>query len=90
MTRLRAVTVLAVLICLCVAAAVVLLRGREPAGPVSFPAGSLAPRGGALLGSWITPPGDFTMAGQQAAVTRTAVPSRSSAIETLRYTRPSP
>jgi hypothetical protein len=70
MSRLRAVAVLAILCSLCVAAAVVLLRGREPAGPVSFPAGSLAPQGGALLGAWITPPGDFTMAGQQAAVTQ--------------------
>jgi hypothetical protein len=69
MTRLRVLTVLAVLCCLCLVAAVVLLRGRDRPGPVSYPPGSLAPKGGALLGAWITPPGDFTMAGQQAAVT---------------------
>jgi hypothetical protein len=70
MTRSRAPAVLAVLFCLCVVAAGVLLRGRDPAGLVSFPAGSLAPQGGALLGAWVTPPGDFTTAGQQAAVTQ--------------------
>jgi hypothetical protein len=69
MTRLRVLTVLAVLCCLCLVAAVVLLRDRGRPGPVSYPPGSLAPQGGALLGAWITPPGDFTMAGQQGAVT---------------------
>jgi hypothetical protein len=70
MTRLRALTALAVLCCLSVAAAAVLLGGRDPARPISFPPDSLAPQGGALLGAWITPPGDFTREGQQAAVTQ--------------------
>ena len=72
MTRTRAVVALVVVCCLGVGVAFVLLRGRDPGGavgPGNYPAESLAPRGGALLGAWVTPPGDFTMAGQQAAVT---------------------
>jgi hypothetical protein len=69
MTRRRAVTALATLSCLClIGAGVLLLRGRDKAGPVSFPPGSLAPSGGALLGAWVTPPGDFTRPGRQRAV----------------------
>jgi hypothetical protein len=71
MTRRRAVTALAILSCLClVGAGVLLLGGRDKAGPVSFPPGSLAPSGGALLGAWVTPPGDFTRHGRQRAVTQ--------------------
>jgi hypothetical protein len=70
----RALVALAILCCLGLLAAGVLLRARphrgEPAGPGERPSGSLAPRAGALLGAWVTPPGDFTTAGRRAAVSR--------------------
>jgi hypothetical protein len=69
MTRRRALVVLAVLGCLCLVGASVLLRDRDTARPVGLPPGALAPKSGALLGAWVTPPGDFTSQGQQAAVT---------------------
>jgi hypothetical protein len=73
MTRSRALTVVVGLGVAGLVVAGLLLRDRgrdrDRAGPVSFPPGSLAPQGGALLGAWVTPPGDFTTEGQQAAVT---------------------
>jgi hypothetical protein len=67
----RVLFVLAISACLVLVAAGLLLRGRpERAAPVERPPGSLAPRTGALLGAWVTPPGDFTAAGRRDAVTR--------------------
>jgi Glycosyl hydrolase family 26 len=67
----RAAVVLAVLLCACVAA-VGLLLSRPPgrAGPGARPAASLAPPTGALLGAWVTPPGDFTDVGRRDAIAR--------------------
>jgi hypothetical protein len=60
---------LAVLCCLCLVGVGVLLHDRDTPRPVGVPPGSLAPESGALLGAWVTPPGDFTRKGQRAAVT---------------------
>jgi hypothetical protein len=71
MNRRRAVAALAIGCVLCLAGVgLVLLRGHQQAGPRSFPPGSLAPGDGALLGAWVTPPGDFTATGRRAAVTQ--------------------
>ena len=69
----RALLALAILGLVGVVAGGLLLRARTErpaAGPGQRPAASLAPPSGALFGAWVTPPGDFTVAGRRQAVDR--------------------